>query len=146
MPGFEPSQITDEEIDDMLCTLQQIYHLEEGPLCSLLGVPSQVISNFSGHTDSFKTPVEYRLFVDRLLMLLSIPYDEPDFKVAAYLQVLLNYHHISVKSVAAFAKVAEEDICAFLEDGASVPAETKYRIANAVMCLRFLFKETEPAL
>lgn len=130
----------------MLCTLQQVYHLEEGPLCALLGVAPPVIRDYPSYQDAFQTCSEYRVFIDRLLMLLSIPYDEPDFKIAAYLQVLLNYHHISTQSVAAFAKVKESDITAFLDDGASVPIESKYRIANAVMCLRFLFKEAEPAL
>lgn len=146
MPGFCAESMTERQIDDMLCTLKQVYHLEDRTLCTLLGVDAAVINDFPNHMDAFQTPVEFRRFSDRLLMLHSVAYDEPDFKVAAYLQVLLNYHHISKKSVAAFAGVTEEDITAFLNDGANVPTEKKYRIANTVMCLRFLFKEAEPAL
>lgn len=133
--------VGDHEIGEMLTSLTGDCGLEAGSLARLLNVDRETVENGGPQPGSPKR----RSFLDRLLMLYLLPDEEPDVKVKAFLEVLLYEHRISAGTVAKFAKLRERDVLDFLEDGGRLPAETKYRLASAVMVLRFL-SAAEPGL
>ena len=65
-------------------------------------------------------------------------------KLTAFLQVLLLQHGLSKKTVVAMAGVEAKDIEKLLSNPPKkVSEDVKYKIAVAVMSLRFLLKECE---
>ena len=81
---------------------------------------------------------------DLIMMLEIIGRDEADFKIGAFLQVLLEYHNISAETIALMSGVSEKEVSEFIEKPNSVALESKYKISKTVMSLRFFFKELEP--
>ena len=131
----------------MMDELIEEYRMSEKSLSRVLGVDKRIIEN--RHKASFTlpdSPDKYRSFLNRLLMLRFLPDDSPDLRVRAFLEVLLREHRMSAASVARISGLTEQDVLAFLRQDEGVSAETKYRIASAVMVLRFLFQAAEPEL
>lgn len=70
--------------------------------------------------------------------------DDADFKIGAFMQVLLDYHNISAETIALMSGVSEEEVDGLIENPKLVSLESKYKISKTVMSLRFFFKELEP--
>jgi plasmid maintenance system antidote protein VapI len=70
--------------------------------------------------------------------------DDADFKIGAFLQVLLDYHNISAETIALMSGVSEKEVNGLIENPKLVSLESKYKISKTVMALRFFFKELEP--
>ena len=82
---------------------------------------------------------------DKVAALYLSATEDKDLKLAGFLGVLINCHHLSQQTIAKMAGVVEMDVKNLLQDQAElVPENAKYRIAVTVMSLRFCFKEREP--
>lgn len=81
---------------------------------------------------------------DLIMMIEIIGRDDADFKIGAFLQVLLKYHDISAETITLMSGVNEKEVSDFVEEPNLVALESKYKISKTVMALRFFFKELEP--
>lgn len=82
---------------------------------------------------------------NKLLMLQLLDKENPDKKIQAFLQVLIDYHQIPSQTIAKLAHLPEKTILNFKKNPILVTnLGEKYQIAYVVMVLRFLFKELEP--
>ncbi len=133
--------IGDNEIEEILDTLTNDYGMSTECLSHLLGVKSD------GHKIKVPTGFSERYsFINLLLMLDNISKDEPDFEFKVFLEVLIEVHKISVDTIAKFAKIQKQYVLDFMIDSSTVPIEIKYKLASAIMILRFIFKTVEPKI
>lgn len=80
---------------------------------------------------------------DLIFMLELSGKDDADFKIGAFLQVLLEYHSISAETIALMSGVSEKEVSDLVENPKLVSLESKYKISKTVMSLRFFLKELE---
>lgn len=133
--------ISDKELGEIIDTLTNDYGMSTECLSHLLGV------KIDGH--KFKVPTEFAehcSFMDIILMLDTISKDEPDLRVKAFLEVLIQVHKISADTIAKFAKIPTQYVLDFLNDSSTVPIEIKYKLVSVIMVLRFIFKTVEPKI
>ena len=93
-------------------------------------------------------PVErYRVQARISLLYFGIS-ESRERTLSGYLEVLLTHHGLSRETVARAAQIPAEAVGAALSPEAlsSLDPEVRYRLAAAVMVLRFLFREDEPPL
>lgn len=137
----EIHMITDLYIEEILDRLTKDYGMSTQCLSRLLGVKGD------GHKIEVPTEFSERSsFTNLILMLDIIPNDEPDFKVKAFLQVLIHVHKISADTIAKFAKIPTQYVLDFMIDSSTVPMEIRYKLASVIMTLRFIFKTVEPKI
>ena len=132
----------------MLATLITGYGIPAEALAPVLGMTAEAVEAVrEGNAYALPEDEDARFSVlCKLGMLCMIPGENPDLKVGAFLRVLLELHKLSPAGVARLAGLTEAELAAFLEAPASVPLEKRYRLASAVMTLRYLFKDAEPPL
>ena len=71
--------------------------------------------------------------------------ENPDKKIQAFFQVLIDYHQIPSQTIDKLAHLPEKTILNFKKNPILVTnLGEKYQITYVVMVLRFLFKELEP--
>lgn len=139
-----------EELDDISMQLRVLldeYGFRAETLASYLGLNVwQLREAAAGSLDCLpQDHMERFRCLNKITFLYLIPYDGADKKVSAFLQVLVSYHRLSEKTIAKMAGVAEEDVKNMLScPPGPVSDPAKYKIAAAVMCLRFFLKENEP--
>ena len=80
---------------------------------------------------------------DLIFMIELSGKDDADFKIGAFLQVLLEYHSISAETVALMFGVSEKEVSDLMGNPKLVSLKSKYKISKTVMSLRFFFKELE---
>lgn len=132
----------------MLETLLTGYGIPAASLAPVLGMtPEAVEAVRGGNAYALPEDEDARFSIlCKLGMLCMIPGEDPDRKIGAFLSVLLDLHKLSPAGVARLAGLTEDELSAFLAAPASVPLEKRYRLAAAVMTLRFLFQAAEPPL
>ncbi|MBZ9626143.1 hypothetical protein G9F71_025390 [Clostridium sp. FP2] len=133
--------ITGKDIEEMIDTLIKDYGMSTECLSHLLGVKSD------GH--KIEEPIgfaERSSFTNLIMMLDTIPKEEPDFKFKAFLEVLIEVHKISADTIAKFAEIPTQCVLDFMIDSSTVPIEIKYKLASVIMTLRFIFKTVEPKI
>ena len=141
MKNDEIHVIKDKDIGETLDSLMKDYGLSTECLSHLLGVKNY------GHKVEVPTGfAERSSFFNLIGMLYIISEGEPDFKFKAFLEVLIDYHKISVDSIAKFAKIPTQYVLDFMIDSSTVPIEIKYKLASVIMTLRFIFKTVEPKI
>ena len=85
----------------------------------------------------------YNLF-NKISFLYCSAIDEKDFKLDAFLKVLLSYHNISKKTISKMSGVDIKEIDKFLSSKKSkISVEDKYKLAITTMSLRFFLKDVE---
>ncbi len=85
----------------------------------------------------------YNLF-NKISFLYCSAIDEKDFKLDAFLKVLLSYHNISKKTISKMSGVDIKEIDKFLSlKKSKISAQDKYKLAITTMSLRFFLKDVE---
>lgn len=88
---------------------------------------------------------EYRFnLFNKISFLYCSAIDEKDFKLDAFLKVLLSYHNISKKTISKMSGVDIKEIDKFLSlKKSKISVEDKYKLAITTMSLRFFLKDIE---
>ncbi len=88
---------------------------------------------------------EYRFnLFNKIGFLYCSAIDEKDFKLDAFLKVILSYHNISKKTISKMSGVDIKEIDKFLSlNNSKIPVEDKYKLAITTMSLRFFLKDIE---
>ncbi len=88
---------------------------------------------------------EYRFnLFNKISFLYCSAIDEKDFKLDAFLKVLLSYHNISKKTISKMSGVNIKEINKFLSlKKSKISVEDKYKLAITTMSLRFFLKDIE---
>ena len=88
---------------------------------------------------------EYRFnLFNKISFLYCSAIDEKDFKLDAFLKVLLSYHNISKKTISKMSGVDIKEIDQFLSlKKSKISVEDKYKLAITTMSLRFFLKDIE---
>ncbi len=135
--------ITKKDVMETLQLLIEKYKFNIDVLSRLLDVKKEVILSqdekklFENSKDSSK--------MSNLIFMLELSgKDDADFKIGAFLQVLLEYHSISAETIALMSGVSEKEVSDLVENPKLVSLESKYKISKTVMSLRFFLKELEP--
>ena len=133
-------------IKDVMETLQLLiekYKFNIDVLSKLLDVKKEVILG-KDEKKLFENSKDFSKMSDLIFMLELSGKDDADFKIGAFLQVLLEYHSISPETIALMSGVCEKEVSDLVENPKLVSLESKYKISKTVMALRFFFKELEP--
>ena len=134
-------------ISEQLNILLDTYDFNISTLTKYLQLPEEQIKRLSqGEVDFLPDEPAYRF---RLFNKISFLYysaaDDKDFKLSAFLKVLLSFHGLSKKTIAKMAGVDEKEISRLLSDPPKkVSEESRFQIAVTVMALRFFLKDCEP--
>ncbi len=135
------------DIPEQLKTLLEKYRFNVNTLSEYLAVPAEDIRQIAeGNLDVLPDDnmLRFEIF-NKISFLYMIPYEGPDKKLSAFLMVLISHHGLSKDTIARMAGVEKSDIDKMLSGRMEQMAgEKKYRVAAAVMCLRFFLKENEP--
>ena len=88
---------------------------------------------------------EYRFnLFNKISFLYCSAIDEKDFKLDAFLKILLSYHNISKKTISKMSGVDIKEIDKFLSlKKSKISAQDKYKLAITIMSLRFFLKDIE---
>lgn len=88
---------------------------------------------------------EYRFnLFNKISFLYCSAIDEKDFRLDAFLKVLLSYHNISKKTISKMSGVDIKEIDKFLSlKKSKISVEDKYKLAITTMSLRFFLKDIE---
>ena len=99
----------------------------------------------NGDINSLPNNNEYRLnLFNKISFLYYTAIDEKDFKLDAFLKILLSYHNISKKTISKMSGVDIKEIDKFLSSKKSkISVEDKYKLAITTMSLRFFLKDVE---
>lgn len=135
--------VTKKYVMEKLEVLIEKYKFNIDVLAKILGVKKEAILSKDEKKlfDNFK---DYTKKIDLIFMLEMIGSDDADFKIGAFLQVLLEYHGITSETIALMSGVNEKEVDNLVENPNLVPLESKYKISKTVMSLRFFLKELEP--
>lgn len=99
----------------------------------------------SGDINFLPNDNEYRFnLFNKIGFLYCSAIDEKDFKLDAFLKVLLSYHNISKKTISKMSGVDIKEIDKFLSlNKSKISVEDKYKLAITIMSLRFFLKDIE---
>ena len=99
----------------------------------------------SGDINFLPNDNQYRFnLFNKISFLYSSAIEEKDFKLDAFLKVLLSYHNISKKTISKMSGVDIKEIDKFLSSKKSkISVEDKYKLAITTMSLRFFLKDVE---
>ena len=121
-------------------------YIDKDTLANLLEVDSDVIINYKENiNDLWNNFDKFNFFMNKILMLEQITLDDPDFKLKAFLDILIEGYKISTKSISCFSKIDEDLILNFLDDK-EIPINEKYKLQSSVMSLLITFKDIEPKI
>lgn len=137
----------DEEIPKIIETFIEKYDMSVENLAHLLGTSVETIQHYGeAGTKARMTDEQKRILLIRLMLLFTMTQEDADTRLRSFIQVLTGYHKLSESAIAKFAEINEQEVSDFLNGSNTIPAENKYKLASAVMKLRFIFAFTEPAL
>ena len=134
--------VTLKYVMETLQLLIEKYKFNIDTLSKLLDVKKDVILSKDEKT-LFEYSKNCAKMSDLIMMLELIGRDTADFKIGAFLQVLLEYHNISTETIALMSGVSEKEVNDLVENPELVSLESKYKISKTVMSLRFFLKELE---
>ena len=135
--------ITIKNVMETLQLLIEKYKFNIDVLSKLLDVKKEVILS-KDEKKLFEDSKDFSKMSDLIFMIELSGKDDADFKIGAFLQVLLEYHSISAETIALMSGVSEKEVSDLVGNPKLVSLESKYKISKTVMSLRFLFKELEP--
>lgn len=131
-----------EEVMKSLENLINKYKFNIDVLSKLTGVKAEKLLSKSKE-DIFTDTKDFVRICNIICMLDLIGEDSADFKVGAFLQVLIDYHNITAETIALMSGVKESDVNNLLNNPDLVSPENKFNISKTVMSLRFFLKELE---
>ena len=134
--------VTSKYVMETLQILIEKYKFNVDTLSKLLDVKKGVILS-KDEKILFENSKNFGKISDLIMMLELIGRDNDDLKIGAFLQVLLEYHNLSVETIALMSGVSEKEINDLVENPELVSLESKYKISKTVMSLRFFLKELE---
>ena len=134
--------VTLKYVMETLQLLIEKYKFNIDTLSKLLDVKKDVILS-KDEKALFENSKNFHKMSDLIMMLELIGRDTADFKIGAFLQVLLEYHNISTETIALMSGVSEKEVNDLVENPELVSLESKYKISKTVMSLRFFLKELE---
>ena len=137
--------VTLKDVMETLQLLIEKYKFNIDVLSKLLDVKKEVILS-KDEKKLFENSKDFSKMSDLIFMLELSGKDDADFKIGAFLQVLLEYHSISAETIALMSGVSEKEVSDLVENPKLVSLESKYKISKTVMSLRFFFKELEPQI
>lgn len=135
-----------ETLSEMIVYLHEKRFMPYDILASLLGVDINILIHSNNYEGSWELVfVDYQKFVDVSNKIVYLCYinDDSDSRIQAFLNVLLDYHHIPIETIASFANVKEICIQQFLQQPTAVDLHIRYAIAAVVMSLRYISKDSE---
>ncbi|MBU3187674.1 HTH domain-containing protein [Clostridium estertheticum] len=135
--------ITKKDVMEELQLLIEKYKFNIDVLSRLLDVRKEVILS-QDEKKLFENSKDFSKMSNLISMIELSGKDDADFKIGAFLQVLLEYHSISAETIALMSGVSEKEVIDLVENPKLVSLKSKYKISKTVMSLRFLFKELEP--
>jgi len=135
--------ITIKNVMETLQLLIEKYKFNIDVLSKLLDVKKEVILS-KDEKKLFEDSKDFSKMSDLIFMIELSGKDDADFKIGAFLQVLLEYHSISAETIALMSGVSEKEVSDLVGNPKLVSLESKYKISKTVMALRFFFKELEP--
>lgn len=135
--------VTKKDVMETLQLLIEKYKFNVDVLSKLLDVKKEVILS-QDEKELFEDSKDFTKKSNLIFMLELSGKDDADFKIGAFLQVLLDYHNISAETIALMSGVSEKEVNGLIENPKLVSLESKYKISKTVMALRFFFKELEP--
>jgi hypothetical protein len=135
--------ITKKDVMEELQLLIEKYKFNIDVLSRLLGVKKEVILN-QDEKKLFENSKDFFKMSNQIYMIELSGKDDADFKIGAFLQVLLEYHSISAETIGIMSGVSEKEVIDLVENPKLVSLESKYKISKTVMSLRFFLKELEP--
>ena len=138
----EVKVITKKDVMEELQLLIEKYKFNIDVLSKLLDVKKEVILS-QDEKKLFENSKDFSKMSNLISMIELSGKDDADFKIGAFLQVLLEYHSISAETIALMSGVSEKEVNDLVENPELVSLESKYKISKTVMSLRFFLKELE---
>lgn len=136
----------DIDVSEQLKNLIDYFEFNMNTLSEYLGLNNEQILILSNGDTSFlpnDNTYRFNLF-NKIGFLYYSAIDENDFKLDAFLKVLLSYHNISKKTISKISGVDIKVIDKFLSlKNSKISIEDKYKLAVTVMSLRFFLKDNE---
>lgn len=136
----------DIDITEQLKCLIEDYNFNRETLSKYLELDNNQLNLLAnGDINSLPDDNEYRLnLFNKINFLYFSAIDEKDFKLDAFLKVLLSYHNISKKTISKMSGVDIKEIDKFLSlKKSKISVEDKYKLAIITMSLRFFLKDIE---
>ena len=136
----------DIDITEQLKCLIEDYNFNIETLSKYLELDDNQINLLAnGDVNFLPNDNEYRFnLFNKISFLYCSAIDEKDFKLDAFLKVLLSYHNISKKTISKMSGVDIKEIDKFLSlNNSKIPVEDKYKLAITTMSLRFFLKDIE---
>ena len=136
----------DIDITEQLKCLIEDYGFNVETLSKYLKLDDNQINLLAnGDVNFLPNDNEYRFnLFNKISFLYCSAIDEKDFKLDAFLKVLLSYHNISKKTISKMSGVDIKEIDKFLSlKKSKISVEDKYKLAITIMSLRFFLKDIE---
>lgn len=136
----------DIDVSEQLKNLINDFEFNINTLSEYLGLNNeQILMLANGDTSFLPNDNKYRFnLFNKIEFLYYSAIDENDFKLDAFLKVLLSYHNISKKTISKISGVDIKVIDKFLSlKNSKISIEDKYKLAVTVMSLRFFLKDNE---
>ncbi|MCI9000818.1 MAG: hypothetical protein HFJ26_08050 [Clostridia bacterium] len=136
----------DIDITEQLKCLIEDYGFNVETLSKYLKLDDNQINLLAnGDVNFLPNDNEYRFnLFNKISFLYCSAIDEKDFKLDAFLKVLLSYHNISKKTISKMSGVDIKEIDKFLSlKKSKISVEDKYKLAITTMSLRFFLKDIE---
>lgn len=136
----------DIDITEQLKCLIEDYNFNIETLSKYLELDDNQINLLANGVVNFlPNDNEYRFnLFNKISFLYCSAIDEKDFKLDAFLKVLLSYHNISKKTISKMSGVDIKEIDKFLSlNKGKISVEDKYKLAITIMSLRFFLKDIE---
>ncbi len=134
------------DISFQLNSLVNEYNFNMDTLSKYLSLDKHQINEMiKGNFDALPNDNMYRYQIfNKIYFLAAIPAGDKDIKLEAFLHVLLSSHNLSKATISKMSGTSVNDVDNILSQQAEmVSIENKYKIAVAVMALRFFLKDNE---
>lgn len=133
----------------LLHELITTYHFSTNTLSNYLELPVSQVERLSQGDSGFLSEDPSACFkvFSKISFLHASAIEDKDLKLCAFLKVLIDYHGLSLETIAKMAGVEVSSLCNLLSSPPKpVSEEVKYKVAVTVMALRFFLKDCEPVL
>ncbi len=135
-----------DNVTEQLTELIDTYEFSLDTLSKYLQLSVEQIKKLSEGDVRFlpeENMYRFNLF-NKISFLYLSAMDDKDFKLSAFLDVLVSYHGLSKQTIAKMAGVEVKDIEKMLSNPPEkVLEDIKYKVAVTVMSLRFFLKDCE---
>ncbi|CEK35717.1 MAG: hypothetical protein KIB00_17270 [Paeniclostridium sordellii] len=130
-------KIDGDYIEKLLNRLVNDYRMDWKLLSNILGVEANKLKNYKKYQrELFKDFNNWVCWTNKALMLDFISSDSADFRLKAYLKLLVDEYGINPESIAKFSKVNKSDVIKILNGYTDeISTEIKYNISSCIIKL-----------